>query len=321
LLITGYLDGTDVVRGQDAINEGHRRMDPTAFPATGRTQMSDTTPDLPSTDPQVRRPLAVVTGASSGIGLELARQFADHGFDLLITAEDAELAAAAEQLKTPDAQVQVVSADLRTFEGVEDLWAAIEAAAPIDAIALNAGVGVSAPFAEADLRSQLDLVQLNVTSQVHLARRVLPGMLQRKSGRVLVTSSIAATQPGPFEAVYGASKAFLFSFAESLRAEVKDEGVTVTALMPGPTQTEFFDRAQMRDTKLGAGPKDDAAQVARQGFEALMSGKDHVVAGSVKNKVMAGVAKVVPEKVKAVAHRTLSAPGSADEQTDRSPEN
>jgi short-subunit dehydrogenase len=268
---------------------------------------------LPAGEPGDHRPLAVVTGASSGIGLELARQFAEHGFDLLITAEDAELFSAAAQLEAAGAAVRSVPADLRTFEGVEGLWARIGTAGPVDALALNAGVGVSGPFAEADLRSELDLVQLNVTSQVHLARRVLPGMIERGAGRVLVTSSIAATQPGPFEAVYAASKAFLFSFAEALRSELRDTGVTVTALMPGPTETEFFDRADMRDTKLGSGPKDDPAQVARQGYDALMSGKDHVVAGSLRNRVMAGAAKVVPEKVKAAAHRKLSEPGSAQD--------
>jgi short-subunit dehydrogenase len=149
-----------------------------------------------------------------------------------------------------------------------------------------------------------------VTSQVHLARRVLPDMVARGSGRVLFTSSIAATQPGPFEAVYNASKAFLFSFAEALRTELKDTGVTVSALLPGPTETEFFERAGIEDTRLGQSTKDDPAEVARDGFEALMSGKDHVVAGSLKNKLMTAAAKITPERGKAAAHARLSEPGS-----------
>jgi short-subunit dehydrogenase len=257
------------------------------------------------------RPLAVVTGASSGIGYELARQFAENDFDLLVTAEDAELAGAAERLRDAGAHVDTVTADLRSYDGVETLYAAIRAAGPVDAIALNAGIGAGGPFATGpDLQAQLDVVQLNVTSQVHLARRVLPDMVARGQGRVLFTSSIAATQPGPYEAVYAASKAFLLSFAEALRTELKDAGVTVTALMPGPTDTEFFERAGLEDTKLGQSTKDDPADVAREGFEALMSGKDHVVAGSTKNKLMTAAGKVAPERAKAAAHAKLSEPGS-----------
>ncbi len=126
----------------------------------------------------------------------------------------------------------------------------------------------------------------------------------------MFTSSIAATQPGPFEAVYAASKAFLLSFSEALRNELKDTDITVTALMPGPTETEFFDRAGMQDTRVANSSKDDPAEVAKQGFAALMKGKDHVVAGSLKNRVMAGTAKVTPETVKAQMHRALSEPGS-----------
>jgi short-subunit dehydrogenase len=260
------------------------------------------------------RPLAVVTGASSGIGLELARQFAGNGFDLLVSAEDAELATAAESLRASGAQVTTVTADLRTYDGVETLYAAIRAAGPVDAIALNAGIGAGGPFATGPgVEQQLDVVALNVTSQVHLARRVLPEMVARGSGRVLFTSSIAATQPGPYEAVYAASKAFLFSFSEALRAELKDTGVTVTALLPGPTETEFFERAGMTDTRVGASDsKDDPADVARDGFEALMKGKDHVVAGSLKNKLMTAAAKLSPQKASAAAHTRMSEPGSGE---------
>jgi short-subunit dehydrogenase len=264
-------------------------------------------------DPGTPRPLAVVTGASSGIGLALAEEFGRNGFDLLVTAEDDELEPAAARLESATgARVRAVRADLRTYEGVEDLFGEITASGPVDAIALNAGIGSSGPFSTGpDLKTQLDVVQLNVVSQVHLARRVLPDLVARGAGRVLFTSSIAATQPGPFEAVYAASKAFLFSFAEALRTELDDTGVTVTALLPGPTETEFFDRADMGDTKLGASSKDDPAEVAKQGFEALMAGKDHVTAGSFKNKVMTGVSKITPEKLKSATHQKMSEPGSA----------
>jgi short-subunit dehydrogenase len=151
-----------------------------------------------------------------------------------------------------------------------------------------------------------------VRSPVHLAKRVLPDMVSRGgSGRVLITSSIAATMPGPFDAVYNASKAFLQSFSQVIRNELKDTGVTVTALMPGPTDTNFFHRAGMDDTAVGAGEKDDPAQVAREGFEALMAGKDHIVAGSFKNKVQATIAHVLPDAATAELHRKQAKPGSA----------
>ncbi|WP_328472160.1 SDR family NAD(P)-dependent oxidoreductase [Actinoplanes sp. NBC_00393] len=250
------------------------------------------------------KPLAAVTGASSGIGLELTRQFTEHGFDVVVAAED-------ERIHTVEA-LDTVRADLSTPAGVEEFYARITATGrPLDAIAINAGIGSGGPFADTDLAADLAIVDLNVRSSVHLAKLAVRDMAARGAGRILFTSSIAATQPGPFEATYAASKAFLLSFSEALREELKDTGVTVTALMPGPTDTEFFDRAGMQDTRVGASSsKDDAAQVAAQGFEALMKGKDHVVAGSVKNKIMAGGAKITPETVKARMHRAMSEPGS-----------
>jgi uncharacterized protein len=265
-------------------------------------------------DSSARKPLAVVTGASSGIGFELAKQFARNGFDLVVAAEDEHITDAARELADLGADVQPVQADLARYDGVEKLYAQVTATGrPLDAVAINAGIGVGGPFAETDLGAELQLVDLNVRSAVHLAKRAVQDMVPRDSGRILFTSSIAATQPGPFEAVYAASKAFLFSLSEALRNELKDTGITVTAVLPGPTDTNFFDRAGMTDTKLGASDhKDDPAKVAEQGFQALMKGKDHVVAGSVANKVMAGAAKVTPEPAKAQMHRAMSKPGSAD---------
>jgi len=264
--------------------------------------------------PTTERPFAVVTGASSGIGYELAKQFAQHGYDLMIAAEDRAIEQAGASLRRDGAaSVQPVQVDLATFEGVEQLSAAIAATGrPVDAVAINAGRGAGGDFVRGtDLRDELNIIDLNVTSTVHLAKRVLPDMVQRGSGRVLFTSSIAATMPGSYQAVYNASKSFVQSFAEAVRNELKDTGVTVTALMPGPTDTNFFDRAEMTDTKVGAGDKDDPAKVAEQGFEALMSGKDHVVAGSLKNKVQAQAGRVMPDTAKAEMHRKMAEPGSA----------
>ena len=260
---------------------------------------------------QSARPIAVVTGASSGIGLELARVFAEHDFDLLIAAEDAGIHAAAETLRSGGGPVEAEQVDLATREGVDRLYRRIrELGRPLDAIALNAGVGVGGPFVDNDLEDELRLIALNVTGVVQLAKYVIRDMVVRGEGRVLFTSSIAADIPAPFLAVYGASKAFELSFAEALRDELKDTGVTVTALQPGPTDTDFFRRARMQDTKVGTAKKDDPAEVARQGFEALMAGKDHVVAGSVMNRVQDAVAQVLPEPRKAALHRKQSEPGS-----------
>jgi uncharacterized protein len=261
------------------------------------------------------RPLAVVTGASSGIGYSLAEEFARRGYDLVIAAEDAGIDGAAERLAAAGGSVQPVQADLSSYDGVEALHQRITATGrPVDAVAINAGVGVHGDFVrDNDLADELALINLNVTSAVHLAKRVLPSMVDRGAGGVLFTSSIAATSPGPFEATYGASKAFLLSFAEAIRNELKDTGVTVTALMPGPTDTRFFDRAGLQDTKLGQAKKDDPAEVARDGVEALLAGKDHVVAGSAKNKAQVAASKVLPDSAAAGMHRKMSEPGSGQQ--------
>ncbi len=260
------------------------------------------------------RPLAVVTGASNGIGYELAKQFAQNGFDLLVTSTGPSINEAAIAFEKLGAQVETVEADLATYDGVEMLYSKIKATGrSVDAIAINAGVGVGGDFArETDLKDELNLIDLNVVSSVHLAKRVLKDMVDRDQGRILFTSSIAALMPGPFEAVYAASKAFLHSFSEALRNELKDTGVTVTSLMPGPTDTNFFHRAQMDDTKAGTDKKDDPAMVAKQGFEALMAGKDSIVAGSLKTKLMGTVSKVLPDTANAEGHRQLTEPGSGN---------
>jgi short-subunit dehydrogenase len=260
------------------------------------------------------RPFAVVTGASSGIGYELARQFAIHGFDLLIAAEDEDIAAAARELCAQDgADVLEVRVDLATSEGVEALFSQITAdGRPVDALALNAGVGAGGAFVgDTDMADELRIVDLNARSTVHLAKRVLPGMVERGEGRVLFTSSIASTMPGAFQAVYNASKSFVQSFALALREELKDSGVTITSLMPGPTDTEFFERADMLDTKVGSDDKDDPADVAREGFEALMAGKERVVSASLKTKVQGRGSRVLPDRAKAAMHRKMAEPGSA----------
>jgi uncharacterized protein len=253
---------------------------------------------------------AVVTGASSGIGYELARVFAKNGYDLLVTAEN-DLSEAVREFESLGTEVNSVQADLAKYEGVERLWAAIQSTGrQVNAIAINAGVGVGGSFVETDLQQELNLIQLNVTSTVHLAKRVVQDMVARRSGRILFTSSIAGTMPTPLEAVYGASKAFVLSFSQSLRHELKDLGITVTALQPGPTDTNFFHRAGMDNTKVGSEGKytNDPAEVAEQGYKALMDGEDHVYASSMKTKVQGEVGKFMPESLKAEQHRKQAEP-------------
>jgi short-subunit dehydrogenase len=262
------------------------------------------------------RPLALVTGASTGIGFELAKVFAENGFDLIVAAENDEIRKAGEELRQVGAQVDAVQVDLATEAGVQELERhVLDAQRPLEAAALNAGIGASGAFAtDTDLDQELKLVDLNVRSTVHVAKYVLGDMVKRQHGRVLFTSSIASTMPGSYAAVYNASKSFVQSFAMALREELKDSGVTVTSLMPGPTDTEFFDRADMKDTKLGSdedGYKDAPADVARDGFEALMNGEERVVSHSAKTKAQAVVSRVLPDSVKAKMHAQQAEPGSA----------
>jgi len=267
--------------------------------------------------PDKTRKFAVVTGASSGIGFELARVFAQNGFDLLVNSGSEKIERAARNFESLGTQVTAVEADLSTYEGVEKLWQAIQdTGRPLDAIAINAGIGVGGDFArETDLDEELKMIRLNVTSVVHLTKRVLRQMVSRNQGRILITSSIAAEMPAPLEAVYGATKAFELSFVNALRNELKDTEVTVTALQPGPTNTNFFHRAGLDNTEVGSKGKEtnQPEEVARQGFEAMMSGKDQVYASSLKTKVQGEVAKFAPESLKAEQHRKQAEPKAVNE--------
>lgn len=265
------------------------------------------------------RPLAVVTGASSGIGYELARQFADHGFDLIAVAEQSSIDGV-KTLGGDGASIEAVQVDLTDDAGVDELYRRIrEDGRPVAALALNAGIGAGGAFVAADgekqtsLDQELELIDLNVRSTVHLAKHVIPDMVAAGEGRVLFTSSIASTMPGSFQAVYNASKSFVQSFALAIREELKDTGVTVTSLMPGPVDTEFFERADMLDTKVGTGKQDDPADVARDGFEALMNGDERIVSHSMSSKLQGKAGRLMPGSVKAKMHRDMAEPGSAED--------
>ncbi|MFL6087929.1 MAG: SDR family NAD(P)-dependent oxidoreductase [Mycobacterium sp.] len=250
---------------------------------------------------------ALVTGASSGIGFELSKLFADDGYDLVIAAEDDGIHASADKLATAGIEVTPVQVDLRKPEDVERLYRSVDGR-PLAAAALNAGVGRAGPFVDGDLDTDLTIVDLNVRSTVHLAKLVLTDMAGSGTGKVLFTSSIASTMPGSLQTVYNASKSFIQSFAEALHDELRDTGVTVTSLMPGPTETNFFRRANMLDTVVGRMPKDDPAAVAKRGYNALMKGDRKVVAESALSKAMGLANRVLPDSVKAITSRIISRP-------------
>lgn len=269
----------------------------------------------------MEKQFAVVTGASTGIGFELACQFGENNFDLLICSASDEIFEAQKDLEEMGFTVEAMKVNLASYAGVEKLAQKIFSYdRDIDALAINAGVGVGGDFTETDLKEEINLINLNIMSAVHLVKRILPDMKQRQHGKILFTSSISSQMASPFEAVYGASKAFITSFAQSIRNEVKDTGITVTILMPGATNTNFFHRAHMDDTKAGAEMKyeNDPQEVARQGFNALMNGKDDVFAASLLTKMQGRALKYLPEKFKAKFHRKWSeprtdVPGSAEQ--------
>ncbi len=257
------------------------------------------------------RPLAVVTGASTGIGYELAKQCAENGYDLLIVADESAIVEAAQGIQT-EGQVETLQADLATQEGVDALVEKIQSLGrPVDALLANAGRGLGHAFLDQEWEKAFEVIQLNVTGTVYLIHKIGRQMRDRGQGRILITGSIAGLMPGSFQAVYNGTKAFLDSFSFALRNELKDTGVSVTCLMPGATETEFFRRADMLDTKIGAGKKDDPADVAKTGFDAMMKGEGDVVHG-IKNKVQAAMAAVTPQSQLAQMHRGMAEPGSAE---------
>lgn len=277
-----------------------------------RSGIDTTTSHTPRDDGTIAtaRPVAVVTGASSGIGLELARDLARRGYDLLMVAEDDALDDAAGGIADRGTTAEAMRVDLRREDDVVRVAQRITTfGESLDVVALNAGVGVSGAFAETPIEAELDMIRLNVTSTVLLAKQVLPQMLANGHGHLLLTASVASDMPAPYLAVYGATEAFVLSFAEALRHELKDTGVTVTALQPGPTDTNFFARAGMEsNTPVGRDErKSDPADVARAALDALFDGDDKVVAGA-KNRLQNLMAQVTPEPAKARRHAKLTKP-------------
>jgi uncharacterized protein len=257
------------------------------------------------------RPLALVTGASSGIGYELAKCCADHGFDLLIAADEPAINEAAQDFRTLGAAVETVEADLATLDGVDQLYAATHGR-PVEALLANAGHGLGHGFLDQDFNDVRHVIDTNITGTLSLIQKVGRDMRTRGQGRILITGSVAGFMPGTFQAVYSGTKAFLNSFSWALRNEIQDTGVTVTCLMPGATETEFFERAEMLDTKVGQAEKDDPADVAKTGFDAMMEGEGDVVYGW-KNTLQTAMANVTPASMLAEQHRKKAEPGSGEQ--------
>jgi short-subunit dehydrogenase len=255
------------------------------------------------------RPFAVVTGASTGIGFELSKQCVEHGFDLLIVADEPYIEDAAHRLAATGAGVEPLMADLATVEGVDRLYAAINNR-PVAALLANAGRGLGRAFLDQDFEQIRRVVDTNVTGTLYLIHKIGRDMRDRGEGKILITGSIAGFMPGTYQAVYNGTKALLDSFSFALRAELKASGVTVTCLMPGATETDFFERADLMDTKIGVAKKQPAAEVAQAGFDAMMKGDGDVVAGWT-NKLRAAIAHIAPSTFLAEQHKKMAAPGTA----------
>lgn len=256
------------------------------------------------------RPFAIVTGASVGIGYELAKCCAENGFDLLVAADEPRINEAAQTFRQLGGEVDAVEADLATLEGVDKLYAAAKGR-PVDALLANAGHGLGKGFLDQSFDDVRHVVDTNITGTIYLLQKVGRDMRARGQGRILITGSIAGFMPGTYQAVYNGTKAFIDSFSFALRAELKDTGVTVTCLMPGATETDFFERADMLDTKVGQQKKDDPADVAKTGFDAMMRGDGDVVSGW-QNKLQSAIALLTPSGVLAEQHRKMAEPGSGE---------
>ena len=251
--------------------------------------------------------LAIVTGASSGIGLEIAKLAAQDGYDLIVAA-DKPFVEAGPGLKQFGTEVRELEVDLATPQGVGQLIA-LAGDRPIDVLVANAGHGLGHGFLDQEPKEWRHIIDTNVTGTLLLIQPIVRKMVERGEGRVLITGSVAGHMSGSFQAVYNGSKAFIDSFAAALGDEIRDSGVTVTCLKPGATETEFFHRAEIDDTKVGQAKKDDPADVAKTGWEALKKGEPTVIHG-LKNKLQVAAADVMTDAQSARIHRREMEPGS-----------
>ena len=257
---------------------------------------------------------AIVTGASTGIGRELAIIAARDGYDLLLAADTAGLVEVARGLPRRRRQRRHAGGRSRPPRTASTSSMRPRRAAPVDALFANAGHGLGRAFLDQEFDEVRHVIDTNITGTIYLVQQVARDMLELGEGRILITGSVAGYMPGTFQAVYNGTKAFIDSFSFALRNELKDSGVTVTCLMPGATDTEFFERADMLDTRVATDDKDDPAYVAQVGYDAMIRGDGDVVAGW-KNKLQTAVASVTPSAVLAEQHRKMAEPGTARTRT------
>lgn len=258
---------------------------------------------------------ALITGGTTGIGYELAKLFAKDQYNLIIVARNTnELEKAASEFKQSGVEVITISKDLFKREAPFEVYEEIKSKGiQVDVLVNDAGQGQYGLFAETDINRELDIIQLNIGATISLTKCYLPEMLQRKDGKILNLSSIAGKTPGPYQSVYHGTKAFIQSFTEAIRSENKDSGVTITALLPGATDTDFFNKAEMQDSKIvQGGGLADAAGVAKDGYEALMSGDDMVVSG-LKNKALVGMSNITPDHLVADMMKSQQEPANKEE--------
>ena len=256
---------------------------------------------------------AIITGASTGIGFELAKLAAQDGYDIVVAADEAEINAAAKEIEQFGTTVTALEADLSTTEGVDRLLGATEGR-QVDLLCANAGRGLGHAFLDQDVANWRRVIDTNIVGTIYLLQNVLKPMVARNEGKVLVTGSIAGYIPGSFQAVYNSSKSFVDYFTDAIRDEIKEsDGVTLTTLKPGPVDTEFFARADMEDTEVGSSDSNrDPVLVAKDGWDALMAGKAGVFSG-IATKIQGVLANVTPASVLAGQHRKMAEPGSADD--------
>jgi short-subunit dehydrogenase len=254
---------------------------------------------------------AVITGASSGIGFELAKCCAEAGADIVIASDTVEIFEAADKLKSTGVKVEAVQADLSTIAGVDELYSRVQQIGrQPDALLANAGRGLGRGFLDQDFSEIQRVIDTNIVGTIYFLQKFGRDLVSTGHGRILLTGSIAGIMPGTFQAVYNGTKAFIDSFAYALGHEIEDTGVTVTVLMPGPTDTDFFETADMMDTKVGTDKKADPAKVAKAGFEAMLRGDEHEVAGFA-NKMQAMMTRFTSDGRLAEMHKKIAEPGSA----------
>ena len=260
-----------------------------------------------SNDPEQRKRTALITGASSGIGFEFTKLFARDGFDLVLVARDVSRLTkiAYEWSRSFDIAVTVIPKDLSYSTAPQKVYQEVQnKGIEVDVLVNNAGFNVYGPFVETDSEKELEMAQVNMIALTQLTKLFLPAMLQRNSGKILNVASTAAFTPGPYAAVYCASKAYVLSFSEALAEELRGTGVSVTTLCPGPTRTQFAERADMTETKIFQGRLSSAREVADAGYNALMQERTTLVVG-LANRLLVFSVRFSPRTVVARVARNL----------------